>query len=211
MRYFALEIPLITWQSIMVEVSEVILASSSEYRRELLSRLVPEFRAVSPDVDELEFHAVCPTNELLVSRLAFEKATAVFRRFPNAIVIGSDQLVDIDGQVLGKPGTKQAAIAQLTTMSGRSHTLLTAVCVLGMGRRAEFRNETRLYMRPLTRDDAERYIERDQPLDCAGSYRIESLGIALFERIETEDFTAIMGLPLIQLAHVLRDFGIAIP
>lgn len=195
----------------MFRVSEVILASSSEYRHELLNRLVPEFRAVSPDIDELSFQAVTATSEHLVSRLAFEKASAIFHRFPQAIVIGSDQLVDIDGQILGKPGTKEAAVAQLTVMSGRSHRLLTAVCVLGPGQKTEFLNETRLRMRSLSRGEAERYIDRDQPLKCAGSYRIESLGVALFESIETDDFTAIMGLPLIRLAQVLRDFGINVP
>jgi septum formation protein len=195
----------------MVRVSEVILASNSKYRHELLSRLMKEFRALSPDVDEMAFHSSCRTSEQLASRLAYEKAMAISHRFPNAIVIGSDQLVDIDGQVLGKPGTPDAAISQLMTMSGRSHRLLTAVCVLGPERKTEFRDETRLSMRALTRDDAERYVQRDQPLDCAGSYRIESLGISLFDRVETEDFTAIMGLPLIRLSQVLREFGIAIP
>lgn len=211
MRHFAGEIPSIAAPFTMPQVSEVILASSSKYRHELLSRLVTGFRAFSPDVAEAEFHSLCQTSEQLASRLAYEKAIEISRRFPNAVVIGSDQLVDIDGQVLGKPGTTDAAISQLLTMSGRSHRLLTAVCVLGPERKTEFRDETRMSMRALTRDDAERYVERDQPLDCAGSYRIESCGIALFDRVETEDFTAIMGLPLIRLAQVLREFGIAIP
>jgi septum formation protein len=195
----------------MGRISEVILASSSKYRHELLGRLVSEFRAMSPDVDETEFHAVCRTPEQLASRLAYEKAAAISRQFPNAIVIGSDQLVDIDNRILGKPGTMDTAISQLMALSGRSHRLLTAVCVLGPERKTEFRNETRLSMRPLSREEAKRYVERDEPLDCAGSYRIESLGIALFDRVETDDFTAIMGLPLIRLSQVLRENGIAIP
>jgi septum formation protein len=195
----------------MSPASEVILASSSVYRHELLSRLLLQFRAVSPDVDEAAFHADCPTSEQLVARLAYEKASAVFRNFPDSIVVGSDQLVDLDGSLLGKPGEKDAAISQLMTMSGRSHRLLTAVCVLGPKRKAEFLNETLLTMRSLTRGEVERYIDRDQPFNCAGSYRIERLGISLFDQIRTEDFTAIMGLPLIRLGEVLRDFGIAVP
>jgi septum formation protein len=195
----------------MRSFSEVILASSSPYRQELLSRLLSKFRTVAPGVDEAAFHADCQTSQQLVTTLAFEKAAAVFNNFPNAIVIGSDQLVDLDGCLLGKPEKKEAAISQLMAMSGRTHRLLTAVCVLGPHGKTEFLDETLLTMRAVTRNEAERYVDRDQPLNCAGSYRIERLGIALFEKIRTEDFTAIMGLPLIRLGEVLRDFGIAIP
>lgn len=191
---------------------QILLASSSRYRRELLGRLLPRFDSVSPDVDEHAFHALEPTPDRLAQRLATEKALAVFRRFPDAIVIGSDQLADLNGQVLGKPGTVSAAVDQLLSMSGKTHRLLTAVCIAAPGRPLiSIMDETRLAMRSLTSDEALRYIERDQPLDCAGSYKIESLGISLFEKIETADFTAIMGLPLIQVSQSLRELGVAIP
>jgi len=111
--------------------------------------------------------------------------------------------------VPGKPGTTAAAVSQLLAMSGRAHRLLTAVCVIGSGRKIEFLNEMQLHMRAVSQKEATRYIERDSPLDCAGSYRIESLGISLFDRIQTDDFTAIMGLPLLRLSQVLREFCVA--
>ena len=191
---------------------QILLASSSRYRRELLGRLLPSFDFISPDVDEHAFHDLEPTPDRLAQRLATEKTLAVFRRFPEAIVIGSDQLVDLSGHVLGKPGTVPAAVDQLLSMSGKTHRLLTAVCIAVPGKPLiSILDETRLTMRSLMADEALRYVERDQPLDCAGSYKIESLGISLFEKIETEDFTAIMGLPLIQVSQRLRELGVTIP
>jgi len=159
----------------------------------------------------MAFHTGHITPGELATRLAYEKANAVAAGCPEAIVIGSDQLVDLDGVVLGKPGTAAAAVSQLMAMSGRTHRLLTAVCVIAPDRKLEFFDETQLHMRSLTLQEAARYVERDSPLDCAGSYRIESLGISLFERIQTDDFTAIMGLPLLRLSQVLREFGAVIP
>ncbi len=191
---------------------QILLASSSRYRRELLGRLLPSFDSVSPDVDEHAFHDLEPTPDNLAQRLAMEKTLAVSRRFPDAIVIGSDQLADLNGLVLGKPGTVSAAVEQLLSMAGKTHRLLTAVCIAAPGKPlTSILNETRLTMRSLTPEEALRYVERDQPLDCAGSYKIESLGISLFEKIETADFTAIMGLPLIQVSQSLRELGVGIP
>ena len=199
------------FQQLPMKKRRLILASGSEYRRELLRRLVCEFESIAPEIDELSFHAASASPELLATRLAFEKSAAVFEQHSDAVVIGSDQLVDLAGTVLGKPGTFDAAVSQLMTMSGRQHRLLTAVCVHSPAGRIEFLNETWLQMRALSHHEAVRYVERDQPLDCAGSYRIESLGIALFENIRTDDATAIMGLPLIRLSQVLRDLGFAVP
>jgi septum formation protein len=190
---------------------EIILASTSIYRRELLSRLLPEFHCVAPGVDEHRFHSQGMSPDETAVRLAYEKSRAVAVRFPDAIVIGSDQLVDLDQQILGKPGSESSAVMQLLSMSGRTHRLLTAVCILSPRKQVQFVNTTTLTMRSLLTAEAECYVRRDQPLDCAGSYRIESLGISLFEKIETADFTAIMGLPLMQLSLVLRDFGVEIP
>jgi len=192
-------------------VSEIILASTSVYRRELVRRLLPDVSCMAPGVDEDAFYEASITPDQLATRLAYEKANAIATRNPHAVVIGSDQLVDLDGRVLGKPGTAAAAVSQLLAMSGRAHRLLTAVCVIGFGRKIEFLNETQLHMRAVSQEEATRYVERDSPLDCAGSYRIESLGISLFDRIQTDDFTAIMGLPLLRLSQVLRELGVAIP
>jgi septum formation protein len=189
----------------------LILASSSRYRQELLRRLAIPFQSIKPDIDEGSYHSASESPEQLASLLAKVKASIVFDQQPQAVVIGSDQLIDLDGRVLGKPGTSDAAIAQMRAMSGRSHRLLTAVCVITPGGPVEFLNETRMQMRALTGAEMERYVAHDRPLDCAGSYRIESLGIGLFENIQTDDFTAIMGLPLIRLAQILRDLGYTVP
>lgn len=191
--------------------AEVILASGSKYRKELLGRLLSNFECHPPDIDESSYHSREPTPERLAARLAREKSLVVSSRFPDALVIGSDQLVDVNGVVLGKPGSVAAAVKQLLEMSGRTHRLVTAVCILGPGFSREFSDVTSLTMRTLTSEEAERYVLRDQPTDCAGSYRIESLGISLFQRIETQDFTAIMGLPLIRLSCVLREAGLVLP
>lgn len=189
----------------------LILASTSLYRRDLLQRLTPDFVCIAPDVDERAFknHGLAPLE--LARQLASEKSSAVAARYPDAIVIGSDQVAELDGDALGKPETTDTAISELTRLAGRTHRLLTAVCIHSPQGTCSFVNTTQLTMRRLTADEIMRYIERDQPLDCAGSYRIESLGIALFDAIETEDFTAIIGLPLMELARHLRELGVAIP
>ncbi len=189
----------------------LILASSSVYRRELLGRIVREFQTASPSVDEAMFHSSIHDPAQLASTLAREKASAVSGARPQAIVIGSDQVVDLDGLVLGKPGTADRAVQQLLQMSGKRHRLITAVCIIDSSGLSEFVNETWLSMRTLSWEEATRYVAVDQPLDCAGSYKIEAAGIGLFDRIECDDFTAIVGLPLLQLAKELRRRGIAIP
>ena len=189
----------------------IVLASSSKYRRELLQRLVPEFRWQSPDVDEESFQYPGVVPESLATTLAGAKAEAVAKSHPDAVVIGSDQLADLNGEILGKPGSRDAAIVQLTRMSGQSHRLITAVCVIDPESRFDLLHITTLTMRTLSREEIERYVDRDQPLDCAGSYKIECLGISLFDHIETTDFTSIMGLPLIPLGKHLRSLGIHVP
>jgi septum formation protein len=189
----------------------IVLASSSKYRRELLQRLVPEFRWQSPDVDEDSFLFSGVVPESLAAILAGAKAEAVAKNHPDAVVIGSDQLADLNGEILGKPGSRDAAIAQLTRMSGQSHRLITAVCVIAPESRFDLLHITTLTMRRLSREEIERYVDRDQPIDCAGSYKIECLGISLFDHIETTDFTSIMGLPLIPLGKHLRSLGIQVP
>ena len=190
---------------------DLILASTSPYRRALLERLGIAFRCVAPGVDEDTAKAETSDPAALAERLACAKAEAVAARFPQSVVIGSDQVAAVDGDVLGKPGDRERSVDQLSRLAGRTHDLITAVCVLRGGERRTHLDRTRLAMRPLAREAIIRYVMLDDPTDCAGSYKIESAGIALFERIETADFTAITGLPLIALVAMLKEFGIDVP
>lgn len=190
---------------------ELVLASTSTYRRQLLERLQVPFRCERPGVDEDAVKRTGLPAPAVVQELARQKALAVAARCPGAVVIGSDQAAVVDGTMLDKPGTVDAAQAQLRRLAGRAHTLLTAVAVVHPGGMREFVDTTTLVMRRL--DDAEigRYVAVDRPLDCAGSYKVEGLGITLFERIDSGDHTAIVGLPLLALAQVLRELGVALP
>jgi septum formation protein len=192
---------------------DLILASTSPYRRAQVERLGVPFRSVAPPIDEdalkSEWGAIEPRE--LAERLAMAKAQAIARNEPHAIVIGGDQLVAFDGSILGKPGTAEQAVAQLSRMSGRSHELITALAVIHGGRLYARTDVTRMTLRSLTLEEIRRYVEADGPLDCAGSYKLEARGIALFERIESEDHSAIVGVPMIALTTILRKIGFAIP
>jgi septum formation protein len=192
---------------------DLILASTSPYRRALVERLGVPFRCVAPPIDEetlkVEFREAGPRQ--LAERLAMAKASAVAREHPRAVVIGGDQLVALDGSMLGKPGTIEQAASQLQAMAGRTHELITALTVLHEGRSYAHMNVTKLVLRPLTPDEIRRYVEADRPLDCAGSYKLEARGITLFERIDSDDHSAIVGIPLIALTTILREIGFAIP
>lgn len=192
---------------------DLVLASTSRYRRELLGRFGRPFRCVAPDVDE-----TVRTNEgvgPLVARLAEAKARAVAQRCPGTIVIGSDQAASLDGTILGKPGGSAAAIAQLRTCSARGVDFHTAVCIVDRRGDTPITTHeidiTRVVFRTLDDATIERYIAAEQPFDCAGSFKCEGLGIALFERIETTDPSALIGLPLIALARLLRARGVSVP
>lgn len=148
----------------------------------------------------------------LALHLAREKARSVAEEWPDAHVLGSDQLVEVEGQILGKPGNAERALEQLTRLSGRSHRLITAYALLCPGGAVvEHVDVHVLHMRALMRDELSRYVQADQPFDCAGSYKIEARGITLVERIEGTDFTAIMGLPLVALTSTLRAQGFTLP
>lgn len=191
--------------------SPLILASTSPYRRQLLQRLIDTFECVAPDVDERAMaEGIC--NPGRVARiLAHAKAATVAQRFSDAVVIGSDQVVSFGDEILGKPGTKENAVRQILRLSGKPHQLITAVCIIAPEGVFEFENEVLLKMREIDESEAIRYVERDLPLDCAGAYKIEAAGIALFESISCSDFTSIVGLPLMQLSSELRRLGILIP
>lgn len=192
---------------------DLVLASTSRYRRELLARLTPDFRGVAPDVDEKPLPYESST--ALADRLALAKAQAAAAKNPGAIVIGSDQTADLDGRALGKPGSVDAASAQLAACSGRTVTFHTGLCVIDARRSPHrvltARDTTHVHFRILDAAAIARYVERERPLDCAGSFKCEGLGIALFERIQSEDPTALIGLPLIALCRLLRELEIEIP
>jgi septum formation protein len=191
----------------------LVLASTSPYRRDLLARLGLPFTVAAPTCDEEAVKAEGLPVEALTARLARQKAASVPPPSPRSLIIGSDQAATIDGEVLGKPGTVAAAEAQLARLAGREHRLVTAVAVLdpATGQFEEALDVHRLRLRALDAGAIRRYVAQDRPLDCAGAYRIEGLGISLFDSIEGADFTAIIGLPLLSLSRLLRHLGVPLP
>lgn len=190
---------------------QILLASQSRYRRELMDRLQLSYSAESPMVDEELLKKTAPKDlSSLPLYLAQKKAESLIFKNPTGITIGCDQMAFIDQQRLDKPGTKEKAIEQLLKLQGRSHTLKTAMSLHSHGTWIHHEDTTVLTFRPLTLQEIKNYVEMDEPLDCAGSYKIEKRGISLVEKIETQDFTAIPGLPLIALCRALRTLGIAI-
>lgn len=192
-------------------MSSIILASSSPYRAALLRRLQIDFEAIAPGIDEQRGHG--EPAERYVRRLAREKAEAVAARYPQAIIIGSDQCSECQGEILGKPGTVEGAIEQLLNASGQRVTLSTAVAVHdpASGHTEVDCVATHVQFRRLARGAIERYVDTDQPLDCAGAFRAEGLGISLFESIQTDDPNALIGLPLIALNRLLGRIGVIRP
>lgn len=194
-----------------VAVMDLVLASTSKYRRELLMRLGVPFHCRSPALDEEAWKDRGLPPRELAAQLARAKAHCVARDEPQAIIIGSDQVAACAGQILGKPGCRERAVDQLALLAGRTHELITAVCVWRHDRSWQHTDVTRLTMRPLTPGEIERYVAVDQPWDCAGAYKLEQRGIVLFESIESADHTAITGLPLMAVTSILREIGFAIP
>ncbi len=189
----------------------LILASSSKYRRMLLQRLGVSFEYQSPDIDES-----ANINELpheLVARLAMQKAQSVSLQHPHAIVIGSDQIAVFDGQVVGKPGERQAAIEQLCAFSGKTVEFLTSVSVQSRhsGFSERHTDTTEVRFRQMRKNEITRYVDKEQAFNCAGSFKAESLGIVLFDSIRSEDPTALIGLPLIRTSAMLRQAGLKLP
>jgi septum formation protein len=192
-------------------VPTLILASGSRYRRDLLARLALPFETIAPQVNEEHLAGESPADRAL--RLALGKARAVASRRPGAIVIGSDQVAAIGDQVLDKPGDAESARAQLAALGGRSARFYTACTLLGGtdGLQLAHIDTTAVVFRPLMTEEIERYVEQERPYDCAGSFKVEALGICLIECIESQDPTALIGLPLIWLAGALRAAGFRLP
>ncbi len=187
---------------------KLILGSTSTYRRQLLDRLRLPFSVESPHVDEAPLDGEEPA--AMAVRLALAKAQAVAQRFPDCVVIGSDQVADLDGLALGKPGTHQRAVLQLRQMRGKTVIFQTAVAVvcLESGFSQESLASVKVIFRNLDDEEIENYLRIEQPYDCAGSAKSEGLGIALLDAIESDDPTALVGLPLIRTSRMLRAAGI---
>ena len=190
--------------------SRLVLGSTSRYRRELMQRLCIPFDVAAPDVDETPQDGESPHD--LACRLALAKARAVAALHPDAVVIGSDQVADLDGEPLGKPGTHERAVAQLRRMRGRTVVFQTAVAVVcqNTGFAQTDLAAVRVVFRNLSDAEIETYLRTEQPYDCAGSAKSEGLGIALLESIDTDDPTALVGLPLIRTCRMLRAAGLPI-
>ena len=186
----------------------LVLASTSRYRREQLALLGIPFEAAAPDYEE-EKDLDLPAEELVV-RFARAKAESLGRRYPDALIIGSDQAPVLDGGILHKPGTPEAARAQLARLAGRTHRLLTALALFSpaQSRCVSELDVAEMRMRPLTEEQIRAYVAADSPLDCSGSYKTEALGVVLFEEIRAQDPTALVGLPLLRLGRLLRTFGV---
>ena len=200
---------------------KLVLASTSRYRKSLLDRLDLPFETMAPEVDETPEPQETP--ERLVSRLSKAKALAVANKLTDALVIGSDQLAVVDGEILGKPGTEERARAQLALLSGREVTFLTGLCLARAGASLDAHSEsvdsqsvdfelieTPVRFRELSTNQIADYVAREQPLDCAGAFKSEGLGIALFERLGGDDPNALIGLPLIALCSMLERAGLPV-
>jgi len=189
----------------------IILASSSPYRKELLERLQLEFSTESPSIDE-----ECLEGELIehyVSRLAETKAKHVATKYSNSIVIGSDQALECDGLILGKPGNHENAKQQLMSMSNKTLSFYTGLCVINSstGKSEKDVIVYRVSFRKLGEQEIEEYLLKEQPYNCAGSFMSERLGVSLMSKMEGEDPTALIGLPLIRLCQILRNLGLKLP
>ncbi len=186
---------------------QIILASSSIYRKALLERLPIVFSTAKPSVDETPLKDENPRQ--LATRLALEKARCIAKNNPESLIIGSDQVAVVEGKIVGKPGNRENAIQQLLSATGKSVVFLTGLCLY------DSQNETyqvdtipfKVFFRELSKSEIENYVDIEQPFDCAGSFKWEKLGIALFKKMEGDDVTALEGLPLIRLIDMLKQAG----
>jgi MAF protein len=191
-------------------MTAIVLASSSKYRRQLLEKLGLDFLSCSSDIDESPQSGESP--DALVHRLSLAKAEEVGKTYSNHLIIGSDQVAVLDQEILGKPGGRDAAIQQLAKQSGRTVRFYTGICVLNSatGRSLSDMDVCSVHFKTLESSQIRNYIDLDQPFDCAGSFKSEGLGIALFSKIVGEDPNALVGLPLIKLVALLEKFGVDI-
>jgi MAF protein len=193
------------WQ---IPMARLVLGSSSPYRKALLEKLDLSFDCDSPDIDETPLKDEQPKD--MVARLAKAKAQAIAQRHPQSIIIASDQCATLDGHIIGKPGNHEGAIEQLKNASGRTMTFYTSLCVFNAGTNQykETVEPFYVYFKELTDGQIENYLKKEEPYNCAGSFKSEGLGISLFERLEGNDPNTLIGLPLIQLIKMLDEFGV---
>ena len=190
-------------------MKKLILASTSVYRKELLEKLGVPFTCIKPEVDESAYKNKLYKPKEIAEKLASLKASTVLESSSDAIVIGSDQVIHLNGEIFSKPKTIENAIAQLKKMRGKTHELISGVTIVTKEKSITFSHSTFLTLREdLLDSEIEYYVKKEEPLFCAGSYMIEKLGIALFSEVKTTDFNSIVGLPLIDLVTHLKDFDI---
>ncbi|HDX8378787.1 TPA: septum formation inhibitor Maf [Aeromonas salmonicida] len=191
--------------------TQLILASTSRYRKTLLEKLGLPFECAAPEVDESTLPG--ESAEALVARLAYAKANAIANQRDQGLIIGSDQVCVCDGQILGKPGSVEKAVAQLMAARGRSITFYTGLCVLdaASGKAEQLVEPFTVHFRTLDETAIRRYVAAEMPLDCAGSFKCEGMGIVLFKGLEGRDPNSLIGLPLIGLIELLERHGLALP
>jgi len=190
-------------------MKNLILASTSKYRQAQLRQLGLQFQTRKPLIDEENEKDPSLSPQVIAAKLAFLKAQSL--KSSGSVVIGGDQMVVHRGMILGKPHSREGAIQQLQSLQGQTHELITAICVFDGENALPHTDITKLTMKALTLEQIERYVDLDQPVDCAGSYKIELHGVMLFEKIDSEDFSAIQGLPLLALSKILKACGFRIP
>lgn len=192
-------------------MSQIVLGSSSPFRKQLLQQILDEFETCSPDIDETPLPNETP--EELVKRLAVKKAEAVAVDFPEALIIASDQVSVLDGNINGKPGNFENAVAQLKASSGKQVTFFTSLCLYDAKTKQLLLDVVpfRVHFRQLSDEKIRRYVEKEAPFNCAGSFKSEGLGISLFEKLEGDDPNSLIGLPLIKLVGMFEQKGIQIP
>lgn len=195
----------------MASTKQLVLASTSLYRKKLMQKLHLDFETAAPNIDETPY--IDETPEQLVIRLSQAKALALQHQFPNALIIGSDQIAVVDGKILGKPGDHASALQQLQYTSGKRVTFLTGLCVFNsFSEQCHISTDTTIAtFRTLDSDALERYLFLEKPYDCAGSFKSEGYGICLLESIETQDPNALIGLPLIHLVRLLQREAVCVP
>jgi septum formation protein len=190
---------------------KIILASTSRYRIEQLKQFGLDFTSIAPAMDEDSFKNQKMTPKNLSRFLALKKAESLMSAHPNDIIIGADQLVNLKGQILGKPKTRENALKMLTAMSGKTHELITSLCVLAHGKKHMATVTAKIKMRSLKKDEVLRYISLDNPLDCAGSYKLEMSGLSLVKSLRVSDPSSLTGLPLLSLMKLLLKIGEPLP
>ena len=192
-------------------MKKIILASTSIYRKQQLERLNIPFSTASPDINEASLKNKNLDHFTLSRELSLLKARNISSTFKDAIVIGGDQVASFNHAILSKPKTKQKALQQLLSMTGKEHQLVTSLAIIANGREYIHTCIANMKMRHLTEEQIIRYIDIDEPLQSCGSYKLEALGISLFEKIDCDDYTSIIGIPLMWTAKLLSELGIEIP